>query len=688
MRMLGTAPQSTSFGALVNRRDNKVSGKIAYILRTAIVTDKVGYPIREYATNAWEVTTKKPFEIELPSPFNLTFQCRDYGPGLSHRFMMTKFPVLGESTKDEDDDSPGGWGLGSKSGLAYGDTFTVISRHKGTRRSYLISLAETGQIQVECMEEVASIEESGLEVLFPVKPEDVSAFQERARQILWSFDPRPVISPAMDWKAPEIVSAGKGWAFYTQSSVPWSGPHVRIGPVIYPIDLSQLEGPQFVLRTDAILFEAEIGSLSVSASRESLQYDDRTKTGLKLIIDRYTEDYASTIQADVDQAKTYFEAASVFERHTAVLFGSRHDAVRDKISWKGMKIVAHLNNIGIDLKACHLCKGWTAQGERFKQMIVDTSSFKDVQIVIECRPYRSMDRMMEAGLEGKEILWVRVKPEDRDRLIDMIGVDNAIVLDDVKIDPIRTGSRPKQMRIRRVIGVDEIGATYDEKELVDLSAGGLYALRVPQRRRWNGDHFNVGSGYKQISQYDLVRLMQGVSKLCSGPEMKVLVPHADDVLGEDWYYVGEYLELRLRDIYDPASTPMTSRGSGIIPNELLNLVRGNQRSFFSGAPDDLRQFYQELCCFADDLDRSRNGPDPYRPVRELLTQLVNVDQTPKVLGLDQIGIFVSKWDAFKGKYKLLKMILERAGWYNAEPSVESMLSHYFDLIKGQCTCGN
>ncbi len=82
-----------SSGALDARATSLANeAKIAHALFTGIVKDKIGYPVREYAKNAWEVSpADRPFEIDLPGRWSPKIRFRDYGPGLDHEFIMERY---------------------------------------------------------------------------------------------------------------------------------------------------------------------------------------------------------------------------------------------------------------------------------------------------------------------------------------------------------------------------------------------------------------------------------------------------------------------------------------------------------------------------------------------------------------------------------------------------------------------
>src|SRR4051794_37776012 len=53
-----------------------------YAQISGLAKDKIGYPIRELSTNAWDASRGR-FEVHLPTPLNPVFRVRDFGPGMS-----------------------------------------------------------------------------------------------------------------------------------------------------------------------------------------------------------------------------------------------------------------------------------------------------------------------------------------------------------------------------------------------------------------------------------------------------------------------------------------------------------------------------------------------------------------------------------------------------------------------------
>ena len=98
--------------------------------------------VQEITFNAWDAhrmdnCLDKPIDIY----FNDTtgFMVRDYGPGIPPGKTFTDiYFTYGGSTKRDDADATGGFGLGSKSPFAYTDTFNVTNHHKGEKYMHIM----------------------------------------------------------------------------------------------------------------------------------------------------------------------------------------------------------------------------------------------------------------------------------------------------------------------------------------------------------------------------------------------------------------------------------------------------------------------------------------------------------------------------------------------------------------------
>lgn len=149
-------------------------------LMTMLSTSFYGNPLRtsiqETMFNAWDAhrmgnCQDTPIDVYV-TPNELII--RDYGPGISDSDMTPIYCVYGHSTKRDNQDMTGGFGLGSKSPYSYTSTFTVTSHHDGMKRVYIASRASdeiSGKPGLTTLIEVPS-EETGLMVSIPLKEGD------------------------------------------------------------------------------------------------------------------------------------------------------------------------------------------------------------------------------------------------------------------------------------------------------------------------------------------------------------------------------------------------------------------------------------------------------------------------------------------------------------------------------------
>ena len=70
------------------------------------------------------------------------FSVRDYGVGLSKDDVFNLYSSYGKSTKRDSNDQIGCLGLGSKSPLAYTDSYSVVSFFDGMRYEYIVQLKD------------------------------------------------------------------------------------------------------------------------------------------------------------------------------------------------------------------------------------------------------------------------------------------------------------------------------------------------------------------------------------------------------------------------------------------------------------------------------------------------------------------------------------------------------------------
>ncbi len=284
----------------------KDAAHIMTILRDTLYSDKVMAVLREYSANAWDANRETgekdmPIKVTLPTERDPVLSIQDFGPGLSRDDVFTVFTQYGASTKRETDDAVGMLGIGSKSGFAYSDSFTVISCHGGVRRTFVAILDETEVGVINLLHEEPCAGDTGVTIQIPVRQEDVEEFETKAIQLYQHFVPRPIINVELPDPRPVKASLKNGDIFESER-IGWVA---VMGCVPYRVNLEQLLGMDdlpvgsHLEKLSGVLY-FNIGEVQVNASREELKYGDSTKKALVKKLNDLVDEYVTKTLADIE----------------------------------------------------------------------------------------------------------------------------------------------------------------------------------------------------------------------------------------------------------------------------------------------------------------------------------------------------------------------------------------------------
>lgn len=318
----GGAVQSGEFG--ISFAD---SAHIMTILRDTLYSNKELAVIREYSSNAWDAhrdagKSDVPIKITMPTHLDPTLSIRDFGAGLSPDDVFKIYTQYGASTKRGNDNSVGMLGIGSKSGFAYSDSFTIVSHHGGTKRTYVAVLDKTEKGVINLLHEEPCGDETGVQIQIAIRQDDIEGFKRKAKEFFMYFKPQPDINIELP-KPPAIQSDlthgviydidPENYSCYIQPSERWVA---IMGCVPYRINIDQLRDvdingtigiPEYLANMSGALY-FDIGDVQVSASREELKYSNDTKIALVNKFNLLVEEYVKKVLADIDsQAATPWE---------------------------------------------------------------------------------------------------------------------------------------------------------------------------------------------------------------------------------------------------------------------------------------------------------------------------------------------------------------------------------------------
>lgn len=327
----------------------KTNAKAFQILSSGLYSDKIRAILRELSANAYdshiEAGNTNPFEVNLPNDMEPYFYIRDYGTGISHHNILHIYTTYFDSTRSNSNEMVGMMGLGSKSPLAYTDSFSVTSWHGGMKRIYNVYVNENGIPAITTMVETPSEEPNGLEVKFPVKTGDITNFRNRAATVFSNFRIVPKITgQTVSIVKQEYFLQRPNWGLRKNNKVDYhNGARAIMGNIAYPLDYpdSNLTEIQKAIMNTDIDINFPIGELDVSASRESLSYDKSTKENICKRLDQIATEIQQEIVSELEKCKCLWDARLMVYQLAAGAYSKLNNFLRNSkvsLTWNGVDL--------------------------------------------------------------------------------------------------------------------------------------------------------------------------------------------------------------------------------------------------------------------------------------------------------------------------------------------------------------
>lgn len=284
------------------------------VLRNQLYSDPILAVIREYCTNAVDAHTEagipeRPIEVSLPTSMSMVFKVRDFGLSLTDEDISDVYAFYGESTKRSSNALIGQLGIGSKSAFAYGDNFVIVAYVDGIKSTYnaFIDASQIGQIAKLASE--PTTEPNGVEISIGVREADIPTFVSKAYKLFRYFKVRPIVTGAdFKYEDAKAIMSGADWRVLGKSSTSIA----IMGNIGYPLEQHWTDEKIVAALQCGIEIDFAIGDLEISASREKLQYTDRTK---KTIYDKLTRIVAEVEKGLNDRfssCATMFDACRMY----------------------------------------------------------------------------------------------------------------------------------------------------------------------------------------------------------------------------------------------------------------------------------------------------------------------------------------------------------------------------------------
>jgi hypothetical protein len=317
--------------------------------------------IRETYANAVDANKEnnlspESIQIKCPTGLDQTFSVRDFGSGLSRDQIFNLYSKFGKSTKRGSDASIGGFGIGRFAPLSYKDSFTVTSYYNGIKSIYSLYISEENDTKIDEVFSEPTAEANGICISVGVSKNDVIKFNQEIASFFSNFEILPnFLNLQSQIVKAEIVTSGADWQIrksingYNPYSVGNHG--IIMGGIFYPInpelvDITNLVSYAWTKNLNNLVLIADIGSVSLHHSRESLEYNKTTKAYLKSRYKTFSEEFTKSIKDNVaqfdclrDAMSYYFDIKNTFPRNA---FDSLE--LQDVFVYKGHKITSHSFN--------------------------------------------------------------------------------------------------------------------------------------------------------------------------------------------------------------------------------------------------------------------------------------------------------------------------------------------------------
>jgi hypothetical protein len=299
------------------------------ILRSGIYSDKILATMRETVMNAIDSHVQAgkpndPIEVTLPSYLDPVFKVKDKGVGLDdygvREILFSYGDPVGDNIKNTSNDFYGCYHIGAKSPWSYVDSFEVIAIKDGVKRIYNAYIDEHDENSIAQIGEENTDEPNGVEIIVSVKPEDISAFIEKAKRLFKYLKVKPIVIGNSDFKheEPQYLLKGNNWAIPTSEYVRNKyDSHIVIGGIAYFLRNISGELGYSTNNIERDIFDrgitlfCNIGEVDIAVSREEISYTKKTKDFIKNKLAEIVKEIEGSIKSKFNNCKTIFEVKRV-----------------------------------------------------------------------------------------------------------------------------------------------------------------------------------------------------------------------------------------------------------------------------------------------------------------------------------------------------------------------------------------
>ena len=302
----------------------KVTGKSFSLFIDKLYTYKHDAVVREICSNARDAMNTAgvghlPIDIYLPTQFSPYLVIKDQGTGLSTEECRRYFGTMFESSKENENDSIGAYGLGAKSPFSLTDSYNITSIKNGEKSCFQFVRAGRGIPQLILLSKSETDEPNGTEFKINIDHESRQQWIEAIKRQLIMFTPKPIIH-GEEYLFDDYIKVLQDTPTYMFAGAHGLYQHfgryiAMMGGVLYPIHPRSMDKEalfdtleNLIDRNSVLILKFNIGDLEVPPDRERLEYSDLTIENVNRVLDPVLRTLLSTASDDFAEIKNQFDS--------------------------------------------------------------------------------------------------------------------------------------------------------------------------------------------------------------------------------------------------------------------------------------------------------------------------------------------------------------------------------------------
>ena len=458
--------QDIDMGIDVNNTDS-----IMTLLRNSIYSNPIESFVREIYSNAVDahlkagIKTPIKVSIEKYEDSKYYFIVRDFGDSMTVEDFKNVYAKMGSSTKTSSNNEMGGFGLGAKSPLAYTNQFFIDTYTeedgKKIHRSWVQYIDSSQMGKISLLEENNFMGDTGTQIRIPFEYKDSNKIVDSINKYLsYSIVPFETEGFLFEDTKQFLNVVGERWGLYigydryyssynsyAESTIIIGGIPYRLNkitlksifsnedftPLIEPLVrgkkglVNNIDSFKCFLEASWYLgyvLIADIGSVDLSASREDLQYTQRTCYFLYKTLFNMYQEYCGHIKIDFTNNPSYLQACKN-------LINCNHATLKElfllKLEWEPerlplVKSPTLFNVAGREAKKYIISETGTytsnkrkiLSGSHITRVHLNTE-FKKTLLVLQDTDYKNYSKFLKDYLlrvEGEETQAIVLDPDD------------------------------------------------------------------------------------------------------------------------------------------------------------------------------------------------------------------------------------------------------------------------------------